>query len=204
MMVKWLMQALWKRHVKGIPGRENQQIKEGRIPDEWQENPNKLSQKDTDAGWTQHNGQNYFGYKDHIKADTETKLITAYEVTPANVHDLNALEDLLDKKDKHQPLWADSAYRSEETEEMLKKKKIRSKIHEKGYRANPLTKKQLKRNRKKSKIRARVEHIFAFMENSMNGMYIHCRNLIRTKATIGLMNLTYNLCRLTQLKIKVQ
>jgi len=182
---------------------ENQQLKEGEIPEKWEENPNKLRQKDTDARWTKKNGQSYFGYKDHIKADTETKLITGYDVTPAHVHDSQVTEDLLDKKDKHQPLWGDSAYSSEEMEKMLKKKKIKSKIHEKGYRNNPLTKKQLKRNRKKSKVRARVEHIFAFMENSMRGMYTRCRSLIRVKASVGLMNITYNLFRLVQLKVQL-
>lgn len=182
--------------------KENEQIKNGEIPDKWEDNPNKLRQKDTDAAWTKHNGQNYFGYKDHVKADSETKLITAYEVTPAHVHDSNTLEDLLDKRDKGQSLWGDSAFRSDEIEKMLRKKKIKSKIHEKGYRNHPLTKKQVKRNRKKSKTRARVEHIFAFMENSMKRMYIRCRSFIRAKATIGLMNITYNLFRLCQLKVK--
>lgn len=181
---------------------ENQQLKDGIIPKEWKKNPDKLRQKDTDARWTQKNGQNHFGYKDHIKADTRTKIITGYMVTPASVHDSQVTEDLLDKKDKHQSLWGDSAYSSEEMDKMLKKKKIKSMIHKKGYRNNPLTKKQLKRNRKKSKVRARVEHIFAFMENSMRGMHTRCRSLIRAKASVGLMNITYNLFRLVQLRVQ--
>jgi len=182
---------------------ENQQLKDGNIPEAWKDDPDKLRQKDTDARWTKHNGQNHFGYNDHIKADTETKLITAYDVTPAHIHDSQVTKDLLDKRDKHQPLWGDSAYRSEEMEKMLRKRKIKSMIHEKGYRGSPLTKKQLKRNKKKSKVRARVEHIFAFMENSMQGMYTRCRSLVRAKASVGLMNITYNLFRLVQLKVQL-
>jgi IS5 family transposase len=182
---------------------ENAQIKEGEIPEDWKENPNKLRQKDIDATWFKKNGDTYFGYKDHVKADTETKLITDYTVTTASTHDGEVLDDLVDKKeDQGQPMYADSAYRSEKNEEMmLERIGIESQIHEKGYRGNPLTKRQQQRNRKKSKVRVRVEHIFAFMENSMQGMYIYCRNLVRAKATIGLMNLTYNLFRLTQLKV---
>ena len=182
---------------------ENKQLKDGIIPNDWKINPNKLRQKDTDARWTQKNGHNYYGYKDHIKADAKTKLITGYTVTPAHVHDSQPTEDLLDKNDKHQPLWGDSAYSSEEMEKMLKKKKIQSKIHEKGYRNNPLTKKQMKRNRKKSKVRARVEHIFGFMENSMRGMHTRFRSMIRVEASVGLMNITYNLFRLVQLKVQI-
>ena len=181
---------------------ENEQVKAGEIPEEWQENPNKLRQKDIDASWLKKNGETFYGYKDHIKADAKTKLITAYEVTSASVHDSEELENLLDKKeDQGQPFYADSAYRSEAIEESLEKKNIESQIHEKGYRGHPLTKRQQQRNRKKSKVRARVEHIFGFMENSMNGVYLHCRSLVRAKAAIGLMNITYNLFRLTQLKV---
>jgi IS5 family transposase len=181
---------------------ENEQIKAGGIPEEWEQNPNKLRQKDRDAAWFKKNGETYYGYKDHIKADTATKLITDYEVTSGSVHDSAVLENLLDKKeDQGQPLYADSAYRSEAIEEELIKKGIKSQIHEKGYRGRPLTKRQQQRNRKKSKVRVRVEHIFAFMENSMQGIYIYCRNLVRAKTTIGLMNITYNLFRLTQLKV---
>lgn len=181
---------------------ENEQIKAGEVPEDWKENPNKLRQKDVDAAWLKKNGETFYGYKDHIKADTKTKLITDYEVTSASVHDSEALENLLNKKeDQGQPFYADSAYRSEAIEQSLKKKNIGSQIHEKGYRNNPLTKRQQQRNRKKSKIRARVEHIFAFMENSMQGAYLHCRSLVRAQAAIGLMNITYNLFRLAQLKV---
>lgn len=183
---------------------ENKEVKEGTIPKAWKKNENKLRQKDVDADWLKKNGEDYFGYKNHVKADTETKLITNYSVTSASVHDSQELEDLIEKKeDKNQPLYADSAYRSEAIETMLGKKNIESQVHEKGYRNQPLTKRQQQRNRKKSKTRVRVEHIFGFMTNSMNNMFIHSRSLSRATATIGMMNLTYNLFRLVQLKIEL-
>jgi transposase, IS5 family len=182
---------------------ENKELKEGNIPEDWDEN--KLRQKDTDAQWVTHNGKNYFGYKNHVKADSKTKLITGYKATTANIHDSEVAGELLDKKeDSGQPLHADSAYRSEAIEQMCRKKNIESCIHEKGYRNSPLTKRQQQRNRKKSKTRARVEHIFGFMTNSMNQMYLHYRNFVRNQAAIGLMNLTYNLFRLVQLKVELK
>ena len=115
------------------------------------------------------------------------------------------LDELLDKKeDGEQSLYADSAYRSEAIEEVCRKKNIESNIHEKGYRNKPLTKRQQQRNKKKSKIRARIEHIFGFMTNTMNEMYLRYRNFVRNKAGIGLMNLTYNLFRLVQLKVELK
>ena len=182
---------------------ENKELKQGTIPEDW--NENKVRQKDTDAQWVTHNGKNYFGYKNHIKADSKTKLITGYKATTANIHDSEVIDELLSKnEDSRQPVHADSAYRSEAIEQMCRSKNIDSCIHEKGYRGNPLTKRQQQRNRKKSRIRARIEHIFGFMTNSMNEMYLNYRNFIRNQAAIGLMNLTYNLFRLVQLKVEVR
>lgn len=183
---------------------ENKDIKEGKIPQDWQDDEHKLRHKDTDAQWVTHNGTDYFGYKDHIKTDEKTLLITGYKVTAANVHDSVVLESLINKKeDGGQPLHADSAYRSEEIEGMLRTKKVVSQIHEKGYRNHPLTKRQKQRNRKKSRVRARIEHVFGFMTNSMNDIYLHYRSLKRVAAGIGLMNLTYNLFRLVQLNVSL-
>lgn len=182
---------------------ENKEIKEGIIPVDWDEN--KIRQKDTDARWTTKNGEDYFGYKNHIKADSKTKIVTSYEVTPANIHDSEVITDLITlKEDGNQPLYADSAYRSEAIEKDCIKKNIESKIHEKGYRNHPLTKRQQQRNKTKSKIRVRVEHIFGFITNSMNGMYLRYRNFARNAAGIGLMNLTYNLFRLVQIKVELR
>ena len=182
---------------------ENQQLKKGETPEEWKDNPNKLRQKDIDAKWVTHNGKDYYGYKDHIIADKKTKLITGYKVTPANIHDSEMIGELISKKDRDEKIYADSAYRSEEIEKELKRKNVVSMIHEKGYRNKPLTLTQQRRNKRKSKVRARVEHIFGFMTNSMNRMYLRCRNFVRAQATIGLMNITYNLCRITQLKVNL-
>lgn len=179
---------------------ENQNIKDGIVPEDWEENHNKLSQKDLDARWTKKNNQVFYGYKDHVKVDEKSKLIIGYEVTDASVHDSQPLEDLLNKKDKDQPLYADSAYTGEEQEKVIRKAGMINQVHEKGYKNRPLTKKQMKSNRRKSKFRARVEHVFGFMEISMKKMYIHSIGKIRAEGIIGLMNLTYNLLRSIQIR----
>jgi len=52
----------------------------------------------------------------------------------------------------------------------------------KKYIGHSLTKKQIRVNHKKSKIRARIEHIIGFMESSMHEMYIHSRMMVRVTA----------------------
>ena len=76
---------------------------------------------------------------------------------------------------------------------------MRNKVHEKGYRNKPLTDKQKSSNREKSKTRARVEHVFGFMEQSMNGLMVKSVGIARATGIIGLINLTYNLFRYEQI-----
>jgi transposase, IS5 family len=159
-----------------------------------------LLHKDLDARWTKKNNQVFYRYKDHVKADEKSKLILGYQVNDAAVHDSQPLEDLLNKKDNGQPLFADSAYTGVEQEKIIKKAGMVNEVHEKGYKNKLLTKQQMKSNRKKSKSRARVEHVFGFMEMSMNGMFIQCIGKVRASGIIGLMNLTYNLLRSIQIR----
>ena len=85
----------------------------------------------------------------------------------------------------------------------MQKKKVVNMVNEKGARNKPLTDVQKANNKEKSRTRVRVEHIFGFVENSMNGSFVPTIGIARAKAKIGLMNLTYNICRCTQLKITV-
>jgi len=178
---------------------ENAAIKEGNVPEGWQDRPSKLAQKDVDARWTQKNNISYFGYKNHTKCDQKSKLITGYLITDASVHDSQATMDLLDAGDEGQLLYADSAYSGKELNADLVAAGVIPAIIEKGYRNKPLTDGQVTGNKEKSKIRVRVEHIFAFIENTMNGSTIRSIGLERAITTIGLMNLTYNMFRKIQL-----
>ena len=102
-------------------------------------------------------------------------------------------EVVLQKDDKNQELYADSAYT--EQEYTLQKYQVKDQIHEKGYKNKPLTQTQKESNKEKSKTRARVEHVFGFMENSMGSMFLKKIGIKRAETTIGLMNLTYNMFR---------
>jgi transposase, IS5 family len=179
---------------------ENAQIKNEQVPEQWKNNPHKCSQKDVDARWVKHNEKTYYGYKNHVKVDIKSKLITRYVVTTASVHDSQVLDALLDEKDNGKPLYADSAYSGEPAQEILDKHKVCSRVHRKASRGSSLARWEKVSNKYKSKTRARVEHVFAFMTNSMNGIRVQARSLKRNASCIGLMNIAYNLMRVVQLK----
>lgn len=178
---------------------ENKKIKAGEMPEGWEEKQNMLRQKDLDARWTKKNKETHYGYKDHVKVNAKTKLIEAFEVTDASVHDSQTVDDLTGEADEGRVLHADSAYTGKPIEEILADKKMIPQINEKGYKNKPLTDEQKQSNRIKSKTRARVEHVFGYIENSMNGSFIRSIGILRAKTQIGLMNLTYNLMRCLQL-----
>ena len=179
---------------------ENDQIKVGVTPDEWQEDKPKLRQKDVQARWVKKNNQSYYGYKNHINVDNNCKLIRGYEVMDASVHDSQVLRRLIDPRNTNANVYADSAYRSNEFEVELKEAGYRSKIHFKAYRNTPLTKQQERANHCRSKVRARVEHVFGYQANSMKVGLIQTIGMARAKAKIGMTNLVYNMQRLIQLQ----
>jgi len=179
---------------------ENRQIKDGQGKDLWNDNLHKKRHKDIDARWTKKNGEKYYGYKNHAKVDSKSKFIKNFIVTDASVHDSQTLNDLLDKSDKGQPLYADSAYTGEKQKKVIRKYRLKNKVHEKGYRGKPLTDKQKAKNCIKSKTRVRVEHVFGFMEQSMNGLSVKSVGIVRATGIIGLINLTYNLFRFEQVQ----
>jgi IS5 family transposase len=177
---------------------ENKMIKQGQGDQLWGDQPHKKRHKDIDARWSKKNGETFYGYKNHAKVDTKSKFIDAYTVTAACVHDSQALDDLLEERDKGQPLHGDSAYTGEAQEKVINAYKMENQVHEKGYRNRPLTNTQKASNHEKSKTRARVEHVFGFMEQSMNGLAIRSVGMARATGIIGLINLTYNLFRYEQ------
>lgn len=140
-------------------------------------------------------GENQYGYKNHVNVDKQHKLIRQYTVTDAAVHDSQVLTAVLLPTEVGRDVWADSAYRSDAIEAHLKTTGLRSKIHRKGYRNKPLTAQQQAHNRGRSRIRARVEHVFGHQVTAMGGKLIRTVGLVRARLKIGMKNLTYNFHR---------
>jgi transposase, IS5 family len=172
---------------------ENKRINQGEVPEDWSEQ--KKRQKDTEARWTKKNGQNYYGYKNHIDIDVKHKLIRSYEVTSASVHDSQVFESLLDEDNSSRDVWADSAYRSEEKLRELKKQKYREHLQHKGCKHKKLTDRETQGNRTRSRIRSRVEHVFGVQAKRPGRLIVRAIGLVRVKAKVGLRNLAYNIDR---------
>ena len=185
------MEAPRRRNTK----EQRETLKQGEIPKEWDdpEHPQKLMQRDTDATWTKKGNEAHFGYKDHVKVDLDSKLITDYTVTTASTSDVKGAEGLFDENDK--VAYGDAAYPSLELPEG-----VENMISEKGNRNHPLTEEQKENNHKKAKKRCRIEHVFAGMVQMVGGTTIRCKNDSRATFNISMLNLLYNMRRVVSLE----
>ena len=116
------------------------------------------------------------------------------------MHDSQKLDGLLNTTNTSRNVYADSAYRSAETEAKLDERGFKSRIHSRASRNHPLSDAQVEANRKKSKVRVRIEHVFGAQENAPGGRIIRTIGAVRARAKIGLQNLVYNVRRLVILE----
>ena len=119
-------------------------------------------------------------------------------MTDASVHDSNALEELIAEGDP--TTYVDSAYTGPRCEEIFAERKVPAKPIERAYRNKPLNGSQQRNNRARSKIRVRVEHVFATMRMSLRSAWNRCIGMGRNRAMIGMTNLVYNLVRFEQIE----
>jgi len=154
-----------------------------------------FNQMDFDARWVKKNNESFFGYKDHVKCDKESKIITDFTVTDASVHDSQELINLVNKDDNSVDL--DSGYTGEELEKEVLREfpNVELNICARAYRNRPLTEEERAINKIISRRRCRIEHIFGYMTRFMGGMVLRCHGIRRAYRDICNKNLAYNLKR---------
>ncbi len=163
------------------------------MPADWK--PAKRRQKDTDASWTKKHGKSHFGYKLSINVDVKYKVIRRFQCDTAKVHDSQHFEAVLDRYNTSQDVYANRGYPSTEREAWLKEHGYRNHIQRKGHRQKPLSECQQRRNKRIAKTRARVEHVFASIDQ-MGGKLIRTVGQARANFAMTMMAACYNLKRL--------
>ena len=120
-----------------------------------------------------------------MNVDRTHKLIRRYAVTDAAVHDSRKLNGLLHRGNTSKDVFGDSAYRSAATEATLKARGFRSRIHVRAARGHPLSKAKAAANRAKSRIRARIEHVFGAQETAPGGRIVRTIGIVRVLVAWG-------------------
>jgi transposase, IS5 family len=151
------------------------------------------SQQDTDARGTEKSGKKYYGYKGHIGADVQSKLIRKRKFTSANVHDSQLIEDLCSGDESG--VWGDKAYSNDAHKRGSRNIGIYYGVLDKSRRGKALSARQKKRNRQKSAVRAAVEHPFAFMKNKLKMQLAAAKTIDRNSLRFDMNCIIYNVLR---------
>ena len=152
---------------------------------------NREEKRDPEMHQTKKGKQWYFGMKAHVGVDSKTKIIHTAVVTAANVADVSVLPELLHGEETR--VWGDQAYRGQ-----------RAVIRECAPHAQDCTQRRYRykyyvdeveraKNRTKSKVRSKVEHVFGVMKLKFGFVKVRYRglkkNANRLFVTCALVNL---------------
>ena len=141
-----------------------------------------------------------FGYQNHVSIDRGFGFIRKWAASDAAAYAGRLLrQGLLDKTNPASGVWADTGYRSQKNEAFLVRNGYVSHIHRKKPKGKAMPEAARRSNNSKSKIRARVEHVFAQQKDCMD-LFIRTIGLIRARIKIGMANLVYNIKRLIFLR----
>lgn len=118
--------------------------------------------RDPEMHQTRKGQQWYFGMKLHIGVDSQSGLAHSAVVTPANVHDKHPLPDLLHGNERR--VYGDSAYASQK--ELIASKAAQAKdfTNQRVRWQGQVDEIARAKNRNKSRVRARVEHVFGVVK----------------------------------------
>jgi IS5 family transposase len=152
---------------------------------------NQQQERDPEMHQTSKGKQWYFGMKAHVGVDSQSKLVHTVVATAAHVADSRMLPELLHGEETR--VWGDQAYRGQTDV-----------IHECSPQAKDCTNKQYRykywtdeveraKNRTKSRVRSKVEHVFAVLKLKFGFVKVRYRgiakNANRLFATFALVNL---------------
>lgn len=138
---------------------------------------NQDGRRDPEMCQTKKGNQYYFGMKAHIGVDSRTKLIHSVIATPANTHDSQALPYLLHGHETR--VWGDSAYTGQTEVIRRRAPYAQDFTHHKGCRHRALTEIDQQQNRTKSKVRAKVEHVFRIIKCGFGFVKVRYRGLLK-------------------------
>jgi IS5 family transposase len=155
---------------------------------------NNDKERDPDMHQTKKGNQWYFGMKGHIGVDSKEKIIHSVEVTPANVHDSQAIMGLLHGGETK--VWGDSAYQGQKETIRKVSPNARDMTNKRAARCNPLNDDDHSKNRTKSKVRSRVEHPFLVIKRIFGFFHVRYRGLAKNKSRFEVV------CALTNLYMK--
>ena len=161
---------------------------------------NEKKERDPDAHSAKKGNVWHFGYKAHIGVDKDSGLLHTIKTTSANEHDVTVTSDLLTGEEEE--VYGDSGYlgadkRPEAKKKNIYGKRIKYKINRRPSQSknnSTRSKSQIKRReREKSSVRAKVEHVFAVVKLQLRFRKTRYRGLPKQVAKLNMVFALANL-----------
>jgi IS5 family transposase len=136
---------------------------------------NREQQRDPEMHQTKKGNQWYFGMKAHVGVDSRTKLIHTAVATAANVADSTVLPDLLHGEETR--VWGDQAYRGQTRVIWECAPQAQDCTHRHYRYKDGIDEVRRAKNRTKSTVRSKVEHVFGVMKLKFGFVKLRYRGL---------------------------
>jgi IS5 family transposase len=152
---------------------------------------NREQKRDPEMHQTKKGKQWYFGMKAHVGVDSKTKIIHTAVVTAANVADARVLPELLHGEETR--VWGDQAYRGQTEVIQGSAPRAQDCTHRRYRYKDRIDEVERAKNRNKSRVRSKVEHVFQILKLKFGFVKVRYRglkkNANRLFATCALVNL---------------
>jgi len=152
---------------------------------------NQDGKRDPEMHQTAKGQQWYFGMKAHIGVDSKTKLVHTVLASAANVADRDALPYLLHGQETR--VWGDQGYQGQTAVIRARAPRARDFTNRRYRYHGTINEIEKAKNRNKSRVRAKVEHVFGVIKNIFGFRKVCYRglakNLHRLEVTAALTNL---------------
>jgi IS5 family transposase len=152
---------------------------------------NREEKRDPEMHQTKKGNQWYFGMKAHVGVDSKTKMIHSAVVTPANVADATVLPELLHGEETR--VWGDQAYQGQTEVIHQCAPQAQDCTHRRYRYQDHVDEAERAKNRTKSTVRSKVEHVFGVLKLKFGFVKVRYRglkkNANRLFATCALVNL---------------
>jgi len=152
---------------------------------------NQDGERDPEMHQAKKGEQWYFGMKMHVGVDSQTKIIHTVQVSAANVADKDALPHLLHGSETR--VWGDQAYQGQ-GEVLARVAPMARDLTNQRYRHHGKIDEPVREaNRLKSKVRARVEHVFGTIKGIFGFRKVRYRGLAKNRHHVQMLAAMANL-----------
>jgi len=155
---------------------------------------NQSGQRDPEMHQTKKGNEWHFGMKAHIGVDSATKIIHSVAATSANVHDSHLLPELLHGNETC--VWGDSAYQGQGEIIRTIAPKARDLTHRRYRRGERVDQIERRKNRHKSRVRAKGEHPFLVLKRIFGFVKVRYRGIAKNAERLNVACALANLYQL--------